>query len=101
MGNPAQPGQKLALLVIPAALDGVYGFDKGFLEQILCSVTVLYNQVNGRINARFVTMEEHFESLFVTLLIKRNQLAVAASFVYHSVSRLGNVELYIDSVRVG
>ena len=97
--NPADPGQKLAFLVVPPAFDGVDGLNKGLLEQIFCPVTIFHDQVNGRENARFVTMDQHFECPLVTLLIAQQQFAVSAILVYHSDSRLGNVEMGIDSVR--
>jgi hypothetical protein len=43
MGNSANPWQKLALLVVSASLNGVYGLNKGFLKQIFRHVTILYN----------------------------------------------------------
>lgn len=71
MRNSANPGEKLALFIVTTTFDGIYSLDKGLLKEVFRPVTVLYNQVNGRKNARFVTMEQHFECLFVTLLIKR------------------------------
>ena len=57
-GDATYPRQELTLHYSDRP-DGVHRLDKCFLKQVFCLITVLYDQVNGRINSRFVTMEEH------------------------------------------
>ena len=79
VGNPQNPGEKLALFSVFARFEGVDHLDEGVLKQVVRHVLVAHDEQDFREHLFLVPVHEGFESPFVALDVEADQLLVAAS----------------------